>query len=322
MYGGLFSSLCIIPTGPGAGIYSIILENNVLQAISIIFIFICLYSLFITRRGKPISSSTKITKNYSLLIFIVSFVVLIFLSARIFCHLALFNSDISDLLGISSNPTNPYQNSDFITTFILFIIFLTIIITSFFLKEKIHEKRNFDNELTWLHIKLTPHRSIILISLAIFFFISLLFDFLSYIFIIRMMYPTFISQYSIIYYIIFTLIFIFCYYPIGKLLNDHHLDIIISEIDNSSDFETRWFGSRLDKLNSIIFFSVSCGLIVFCIYQLVMYNIVANSIFNEMFPTSEYYLYSFPLITLFIGAILLLNVYTIKKTFPSLKLHE
>ncbi|MFX1568772.1 MAG: hypothetical protein ACFFCV_10455 [Promethearchaeota archaeon] len=320
---GLFSSLCTIPTGPSSGTGHLLLDTNVPRAILITFIILCLFSLiFITRRGKPISSSTRIAKNYSIFIFIVSFVVLIFLSARIFCHLALFNPEISDMLGISSNPTNPYQNSDFIKTFVFFIIFLTLMITSIFLKEKSYEKRNSKKELTWLHKKLTPQRAIILISLAVFSFIIIFFDFLFYITAIIMMDFHFISLSSIIYYTIFLVIFIFCYYPIGKLLKDNHLDRFINEIKSESNFETNWFTSRLDKLNSIIFLSVSCGLIVFYIYQLIMNNIAASFLLNDIYSSGEYLLYSFPLITLFIGAILLLNVYTIRKTLPSLKSHE
>jgi len=104
---GLLESLCWIPEASNQATSHEILLNNVPLAIKITFFLLCLYSLFIVRRGKPMNPSKKITKNYSLLVFMTSFVLFIFLSARIFCHLALLNYEISSFLGISTNPPSP-----------------------------------------------------------------------------------------------------------------------------------------------------------------------------------------------------------------------
>ena len=132
---GLLESICWIPEGPNQATSHELLLNNVPIAILAIFFILCLYSLFITRRGKPRTPSIKITKNYALLIFIGSFIVFIIFSARIFCHLALFNRDVSNLLGIISyNAPNSYQNNDFIRTVVFFSVSLVLMISSFFLK--------------------------------------------------------------------------------------------------------------------------------------------------------------------------------------------
>ncbi|MFX1590294.1 MAG: hypothetical protein ACFFC1_19345 [Promethearchaeota archaeon] len=315
---GLLESLCIIPTGPHSGIGHQLLSINVPRAILITFIIFCLFSLFISRRGKPISSSTKIIKNYSLLIFIFSFIVLIFTSARIFCHLALFNDFVSNLLGMSAEPLNPYQNSDFIRTSIFLIISLSLMITSFFLTGHPYEERNPRDELTWLHIKLTPQRGIILLSLALFFLIFLFIMFLPFI-LFMSLFNFIVSPMSIIFDVLPAIPIIFCYYPIGKLMKAGQLDKFIEKIEDSNEFEATWLNIHLDKLNSIIFFSVSCGLIIFYMFQLVLINMNASIMLNYSFSYDEYLLYSFPLMTVIIGAFLIMNVYTIRKTLPSIK---
>jgi hypothetical protein len=312
---GLLESLCWIPTGPNQATSDVNLLNNVPLAITAIFFLLCLYSLFIVRRGKPMKPSKKITKNYSLLFFIASFVVFILFSVRIFCHLALFNIEISSLLGTSYNAPNPYQNEDFIKTIIFLCICLALMITSFFLKEHSNKEMKTSNELSWFQVKLTPHRAMILLSSALIYIIFFTNYYLTIIFLFGGVDEFYIN----VYHIILIPILLFCYYPIGKILKNHRLDNIIENIDKSREFKTNWFRFHLSKTNSVIFLSVSSGLVGLYIYQLILMNTYAQSLLQEPYSFEAYMLFSFPAITVIICVLLVVIVYTIKKTLPSIK---
>ena len=313
---GLLESICWISNGfPSQSTSHEILTNNVPLAITAIFFLLCLYSLVIVRRGKPLNPSKKITKNYSILVFIVSIVVFILLSARIFCHLALFNYEISSLLGISYNAPNPYQNEDFIITISVLCICLALMITSFFLKEQNYKEMKTSDELSWLQVKLTPHRTIILLSSALLYIIFFTHHYLTMIF----LYGGVGSFYFNFYHIILIPIILFCYYPIGKILKNHRFDNIIKNIDNSREFKTNWFNFDLTKTDSVILLSVSSGLVGLYIYQLLSMNIYAQAYLQEPYSFNLYMLFSFPVMTAFICFILVVIVYTIKKTLPSIK---
>ena len=297
------------------------LLNNVPLIIKAIFFLLCLYSLFIVRRGKPMNPSKKITKNYSLLVFIASFVVFILLSARIFCHLALFNIEISSLLGTSYNAPNPYQNEDFIKTISFLCICLALMISSFFLKEKNYKEMKTSDELSWLRVKLTPHRAIILLSSALLYIVFFTYIYLSFIF----LFGGFLSFTPFdpnLFDIILILIILFCYYPIGKILKNHRFDNIIENIENSREFKTNWFRFRLSKTYSVIFLSVSSGLIGLFIFQLLIMNMSVQAFLQYPYSFNSYMLFSFPAMTVIICLILVVIVYTIKKTLPSIKSRE
>ncbi|MBY9008228.1 MAG: hypothetical protein KGD74_00020 [Candidatus Lokiarchaeota archaeon] len=314
----LIESFCWIPDGPTQSTSHVILLDNVPLVIKAIFFLLCLYSLYMVRRGKPINPSKKITKNYSLLVFIASFVVFILLSARIFCHLALFNYEISSLLGISYNAPNPYQNEDLIITISFLCICLALMITSFFLKEQNYREMKTSDELSWLQVKLTPHRAIILLSSALLYIIF----FTNYYLTIIFLFGGFGAFYFNFYHFILIPIIFFCYYPIGKILKNHRFDNIIENIDNSREFNTNWFRFHLSKINSIILLSVSCGVVGLYIYQLLVMNMSAQAFLSDPYSPNLYMLFSFPAITVVICLILVVIVYTIKKTLPSIKSSE
>ena len=276
---------------------------------------LCLYSIYKVRRGKPRIPSKKNTKNYSLLVFIASFVVFIFLSARIFCHLAFFNLEISSLLGISYNAPNPYQNEDLIKTIIFACISLTLMITCFFLKEQNWREMKTTEELSWFHVKLTPHRAIILLSSALVYIIFFTNYYLNIIF----LFGGVDEFYVTVYYIILIPIILFCYYPIGKILKNRRFENIIENIDNSRDFKTNWFKFHLSKTYSVILLSVSSGLGGLYIYQLILMNMIFQSFIQEPHSFQAYLLFSFPAMTVIICMLLVVIVYTIKKTLPSIK---
>ena len=318
---GLFDSLCWIPEGPNQATSHEILLNDVPLALMATFFLLCLYSLFIVRRGKPMIPSKKNTSNYSLLIFIASIVVLILLSARIFCHLALFNYEVASLLGISSNAPNPYQNEDFIYTISLICICLVLMISSFFLKDKTTKESKTSDDLTWLHVKLNPHRAVILLSVALLYIVFFTWLYLSFIIIMGSSFNFSILRFNL-FDIIFFIIVLFCYYPIGKILKNNRFDNIIENIDNSREFKTNWFKFHLSKANSVIFLSVSSGLIGLFIYQLFIMNMSAQAFLQYPYPDYSYMLFSFPAMTAIISIILVVIVYTIKKTLPSIKSRE
>jgi len=314
----LLKSICWIPTGLNQATSDVKLLQNVPLVITTIYFLLCLCSLFIVRRGKPLNPSKKITKNYSLLIFIVSSVILILLSARIFCHLALFNIEISSLLGTYYNAPNPYQNEDFIKTISLFCICFVLMITSFFLKEQNYREMNTSDKLSWLQIKLTPHRALILLSVALLYILFFTDFYLTFILLFGAFFHTSLFSLSI-FDIIFILIILFCYYPIGKILKKHRFDNIIKNIDNSREFKTNWFKFDLTRTNSVIFLSISSGLVGLYIYQLLSMNMNAQAFLQEPYSSNLYMLFSFPVLTVIICLILVVIIYTIKKTLPSIK---
>ena len=117
----------------------------------------------------------------------------------------------------------------------------------------------------------------------------------------------------------FLIIVIFCYYPIAKILKNHRFDDIIENIENSREFKTNWFGFHLSKTNSMIFLSVSSGLVGLFIYQLFTMNMSAQAFLQNPYPNDSYMLFSFPVMTAINCFILVVIVYTIKKTLPSIK---
>ncbi len=318
---GLLESLCWIPEGLYQATSHEILLDNVPLAIKATFFLLCLYSLYVVRRGKPMNPSKKIIKNYSLLIFIASFMVFILLSARIFCHLALFTYEISSLLGLSSNAPNPYQNEDFIKTISFLCICLALMITSFFLKEQNYKEMKTSDELSWFQVKLTPHRALILLSLALLYIVFFTYVYLTFILLFGGA-TGFTLFGPNLFDIILIMIIIFCYYPIGKILKNHRLDNIIENIDNSREFKTNWFRFHLSKTYSVILLSVSSGLVGLYIFQLLLMNMNAQVFLQDPYALNSYLLFSFPAMTVIICLILVVIVYTIKKTLPSIKSRE
>lgn len=316
---GLLQSLCWIPEGINQATSHEILLENVPLAIMIILFLLCLSSLFIARSGKPMKPSKKVMKNYSLLIFIVSFVLLFLSAARIFCHLALFDPEMASLLGISANAPNQYQNEDFLKTLSFFIICLVLMITSFFLRDINHKERKKFDELSWFRVQLKPHRAVILLSIALLYITFFTHFYLYYIFFMGIAFVGFLSFYLNLIHFIFIPIILFCYYPIGKILYNHRFEKIIENIDNSGEYKTKWFGFNLSKTNSVILLSTSSGLIFLYIFQLFTMNMSAEMFFTDMTPYYFFMIFSFPAMAVVICLILVVIIYTIKKTLPSIK---
>lgn len=314
----VIESFCWIPNSPSSRTSHEILINNVPLALKSIFFLVCLSNLYIVRKGKPMDSSKKYNKNYSLLVFMVSFVIFILLSARFFCHLALFNYEISYALGIPYNAPNPYQNEDFVKTIIFLVICLALMISSFFLKEPSKREVKTSENLSWFKVKLTPHRAVILLSSALLYILFFVDFYITLHILMGGAFNFTLFSLSIFDIILFPII-IFCYYPIEKILKNRRFDNVIRDIDNSKEFKTKWFKYNLSKTDSVIFLSVSSGIVGIYMYQLLSMNMSAQAFLQNPSSNNSYMLFSFPAITVIICLVLVLIVYTIKKTLPSIK---
>lgn len=313
----VFESLCWIPVGPPYhAITHNLLLNNVPLAISATFFTLCLYSIIASRRGKPRSSGNKIAKNQSLIIFIIFFIVFLFSFIRVLCHLFLF-TDLAYTLGSIPHVTNSYQANDFIRVIVILCISLTLMIRSYFIKENAQEVAKKDITLSWINIELTSHRALILLSVAILYILYFTIIYLIFTFIFGIV--GFTSLIFNPFHVVFVGIIIFCYYPIGKISKDHRLVTIVENIENSGEYETNWFKFRLNRLYSVIFLSISCGLIPLYVFQLLSMNMNAQAFLSDFNVSNSFLLFSFPLMTAMIIIILSINIYTIKKTIYSIK---
>lgn len=306
--------ITMIPTSPTQRTYSEILIKKVSFTICALIVIICLYNLIATQFGRSISYSKKGIKKIRLPIFILSFIISIFLITRLFCHLAMFNPELSYLLKTPLTGYNFYQNRDFIITFVSLIICLILMITSYFVKKKPSEKRITNYKLTWLHIELTPHRALILVAIAIPFVLYLSLRTLFYVFTSFGEFLFSITFYDILFLTIPIILIIFCYYPIGKILRHSYLDIIVDKIVGLEDFEANWFNYQLNRLYSITFLSASSGFIIFLLFDLAYNETSQILIYYDL-----YLLISSPAITAFVFLLIGVNIYTIKKTISSIK---
>jgi hypothetical protein len=281
--------------------------------ISIIFISLCFYNILAMRRKRTISPLKRTVKNHGLILFILFFAIFLFSLMRIICHIILF-TDLANALGITPAATTSYQTTDLIRSVIILIISAIIITTSYFMREEIYDKSKTVNDLTWLRIKLTPPRTIIIISLATLFIIFFSFLSLTIIFTVGpfffLIFPSFV---------LFPVILL-CYYSINKVLKNKRLYRILSFIEGSEGSKTKWFKFHLKKADSIIFLSVSSGAIVIYVFYLLGINSFLEMIANiDYLGMLLHELVGFILIMIVIVVMLAISVYTIKKTLPSIK---
>ncbi len=318
----LFEDLTRIPGESTPYISSYITDRLLVRtvpiAIIVIFFLLSLYSLIAVRKGKLKNPSKMGITNSSLLTFIISIIMVSFLSARVFCHFALFNDFFSNLLGIPSNPPNFHQIIDFIITIFLLCIFLTLLFTRYLGKEKNNTEINISKNLSWFHIKLNFHRATILLSAALFSIIFVTEFFLSLLFLAWYLTVFFSSIYNIIIFIILILTILFCYYPIEKILKNQNFKKLIENIDTSREFRTKWFKFHLDRTQSIIIFSVSVVSIVSSIIMLFTFNLMAQV---DIDPNRPFLFFSYPISAALICIILVVIGYTIKKTYHSIIFH-
>lgn len=317
--------LCLIPIGHNIATYSEKLYVIMSIVITAIFIVLCLYSIITSRRGKPTPPSRRIVKNYGLIVFIGSFVIFLFFLIRFFSHLFLF-TDLADILGIYKYATNSYQTEDFLFVITILIICLILMTLSYFLKESQNDDTKLNSKITWLRIKLTPKRAIILLSLAILgiivFGLPILGEFLRKLGIYY--FYNFRVEYLIL--IIPCIPAIFSCYAIVTVVKKHRLKKFIDAIENLEEITCKWFKFNLNRLNSVIFFSLSIAFSIFCIFSLILMNMNVRMVISGInIPDSPTIYYTFLWIIRFVtmmsvnSLLLAVSIYTIKKTKKSIK---
>ncbi|MBY8992321.1 MAG: hypothetical protein KGD58_16365 [Candidatus Lokiarchaeota archaeon] len=285
--------------------------------ISTLFISLCLYSLVVIRKRKFALTPKKTVKNHGLIIFIIFLAIFLFFIMRILCHIILF-TDVAYIFGITPAITNSYQSMDFIRTVLILIVSTFVITTSYFMTRKTHKQSKMNHELIWLRIDLTPNRAIILLSLTILSIIFFSYTSLTIIFTVGLYFYT--SSLSFV----FIPIILLCYYSINKILKENRIKNILDSIERSEELLIKWFKLQLKKLDSIVFLSISSGVIL--IYFL--YLIGINTFLSEMISRIDYstmYIHEivgFLLVMTVLILMLAIAIYTIKNTLPSIKSHE
>ncbi|MHA2009338.1 MAG: hypothetical protein ACXABO_18590 [Promethearchaeota archaeon] len=318
MESNLVRELCYIPIGPKTATGHEILSENIPIVIPAICIILFVYTFLITRRRKPASPSQRYIKKIGLFFFIVSFLVFLFSLIRLLCHLFLFTA-LAYSLGMPPHPTSSYQIIDFAIVIVILIVCLILMILSHFLKEKPYEEAKLKYELTWLHIKLTPERAIILLSLGIFALI--------YFGSLNLIELFLIGSYNYRYFfdnvffffekvIHFTFI-VLSVYTIDKVVKRHRLNYFINKIENSEEIICKWFKFNLNRLQAIIFFSLSIGFIVFNVYEQMMINVTIFNQRDQLIEITD--IIRFLILTFFMFLILAVNIYTVNRTIPLIK---
>ena len=197
----------------------------------------------------------------------------------------------------------------------------------YFLKENPNDDTKLNNKITWLRIKLSPKRAIILLSLAILGIIVSGFPTLGMFLIMG------ISNYlynfrieSLIPILIPCIPAIFSCYAIVQVVKKHRLNKFINAIENSEEIPCKWFKFNLDLLNSIIFFSLSIAFSIFCIFSLILMNMNVRMVLSGInIPYSVNVFDEFLWIIRFVimmsvnSLLLAVSIYTIIKTKYSIK---
>ncbi|MFX1387884.1 MAG: hypothetical protein ACFE9M_11760 [Promethearchaeota archaeon] len=311
-----FKDLCSIPTGPNMISSHEILINTIPIIFNAIIILLSLYSLIKMRQGRTGSTSRNPIKNYALIIYISSLIVFLLFLMRCLCHLFLFTS-LGNLLGIIPDVSNSYQTNDLVIVIIFLIVSLVLMIGSHFIREGSYEDKAINKELTWFHIRLTPKRAIVLISLAIVYVIFFTDFFLTFIF--NMAIFNFPHPSILIFISIGFSISAFCYYPIEKILRRGRFNNYVGSIDNSELLVSKWFRFRLDRLYSLLLLSVSCGFLFIQGFTLISMNLSTQMILFMFEHFYFYYLISIPGSLVIVGALFAINIYTIIRTIHSIR---
>jgi hypothetical protein len=308
--------LCYIPTGPNTHSSHGILTNGIPILFNAIIILLALYSIIKIRKGKTVSTSRNPIKNYALIIYISSLIIFLLSLMRFLCHLFLFTS-LGNLIGIIPEVSNSYQTNDFMIVIIFLILSIVLMIRSHSIREKPFEYKATTNELTWFQTSLTPKKAIVLISLAIVYIIFFTDFFLTFVFIMAIFnFPQ--PSHFLFIIIVFSLI-AFCYYPIEKILRRGRFNNYVGSLDNSELLVSKWFKFRLDRLYSLVFFSVSCGFLLIHVFSLMSMNLFTQLFLLEFENFGFYYFISIPASLVIVGVLFAIIIYTIKKTIHSIK---
>jgi hypothetical protein len=304
-----YEVLLYIPTGPNRFTSLIILLNYVPLILNGIFLILCLYSIFATRRRK-ISQSKKVktANNFSLLIFIISLLIFLLYLVRLFAHLFMF-TDLAHLIGIPKESTNIYQFNDFLTVIFILIGALSFLVFSYFLKKRTKKVQKDKAFLMWFHIKMTKNKFLMLLAYTIMY--SCIFGFSFAILFFTFGSPFIYIEIVSIYFIAFLIIL----YSMIKINNRKMFHRILNQFNDSDDFKTKWINFNLNRLQSVIIGSISSGAMFFYVFNMITYRTVyTNLTYFDMFFFVQVILY-----LTFLSILLIFTLYTIKCTYKAVK---
>jgi hypothetical protein len=303
-----YRSLLLIPSGQYSHRSNEFLFNNAHFILDGFFFILCLYSIFATRRRKKSNSDQlKTASNYSILIFIVSFVTFLLYLVRLFSHLLTF-TDLAYLVG-APYPTSSYQFNDFLNVVIILIVSSSFLVFSYFLKKRTNKENKEKEPLMWFYLKLTKNRFIMLLSYIIMYPCLIIYFFTTEFFTFG---PSanegdLIPLYSIIF-----LLILYSFYIIS---NKSTFQRILTQFNDSEDFQTNWLNFKVNRLQSVILGSISSGAMFF--YVFIMFGF--RSIFNLLIPVEILTFVQLISVLAFLSILLIFAFYTIKCTYKGVK---
>ncbi|MFX1390132.1 MAG: hypothetical protein ACFE9Z_08730 [Promethearchaeota archaeon] len=314
----LLVDISSIPIGPNLTTSNIILRNLLPIIFNLIVLLLSIYSLIKMRRGKLVSNPKYIRKNYSLILFISSFIIFLIFLLRSVCHLILF-TNFSYLLGIIPYTPNSYQIIDLVVVIIMLIFSSILMISSYFAIDNSNDKNNINYRLTWFHMEISPKKAIFILSLStvyIIFFSDIL---LKLIFMFSS--NNYYESGVLIIIATFLIITVFCFYSIGKILKGERLHYCINSLNKSGEVRSKWFKFDLNRSNSLFFLSTGFGFIFIYAFSIMSMNLLSQIFLSDFyFQLDWYYIILIPVSLVVLCTILFIIIYTIKQTIHSLKL--
>ncbi len=306
-----YNHLLFIPVGNYSFYYNEVLLNSAPFILDGLFFIVCLYSVIATRRGKKSpANQVRTASNLGVFIFIISFVILILYLLRLIAHLFVIFTDIPILFELYPQTKNIFQLNDFINVIIILIGSSSFLSFSYFLKKREKNIKIEKGDPTWFHIKLTKNRYIMLLSYAIMYLCVLSFIFLVDFFTRG---TSVLQVDSIISYLI---PFLLISYSLFKIRNKDVFQRILTQFNDSEDFNAYWFKFRLNRLLSVTLGSISSGAMF-----LYLFGILSNRYSFQLGLISLDMLWVIQLIFMlaFESLLLLFALYTIKCTYKGVK---
>ena len=107
-------------------------------------------------------------------------------------------------------------------------------------------------------------------------------------------------------------------------MKENRINTILDSIERSEAFLTKWFKLQLRKIDSIVFLSISGGVIILYLFYLTGINtFLSDRISNiDYLVILPHELVGFLLVFIVLILMLAISIYTIKNTLPSIKSHE
>ena len=308
-----YNHLLFIPGGYHSFYYNEILLEYAPFYLNGLFFIACIYSIIATRRRKKaISNQLKTASSFGVFIFIISFIVFVLYLIRLVAHLFIIFTNLAYLVGYPVQSNSIYQINDFVNVIITLISSLTFLGFSYFLKKREKTITKEKDYLTWFHIKLTKNRYIMLLSYAIMYLCVLSFAFLLEFF------TRGLSVFQVDSIISYLIPFLLVLYSLFKIRNKDVFQRILTQLNDSEDFNASWFKFRLNRLLSVILGSISSGAMLFYIFMMLGCRALL-----QLTQPGEFYMVYFVqgISAICVASIMLLfSLYTIKCTYKAVRL--